>query len=224
MYFDYAEVVKLMKLPMKPAQRKQNNNIRLAISAALDELSMRLRSTSFITSYSTSLAVATRETTLRGENEDLRFIYALKIGSGSYERVLEHVEPGEFLRSYDDADESAGYAGKWTQIKSSDGYPTIRFNKPLSVAETLVTYYWTDMTPDNIAVGRSISAVAAGGLKYFFGAHTPEGAVYDAQFRQLAALARSSDEFTPNVQRPMPLPADLRLIRNTLATLSVRRR
>lgn len=223
MFFSVTQVLDLVKISLSVADKKRTKQMRLAMGAALDELSMRLKSKSFITSYSTSLAAATREETLRGENDDLRYLFALKIGTGSQERVLDYKDPNTFLQDYDDADIPAAYPNFFTIIKSSDGYPTIRLSAPLSTAETLVVYYYKDITPDNVSFARSIAAVAVGTKAYFFGLETEAGERAYSHFRELAALARASDSFLSEDPTEILLSRQDRVIRNELKNLQLDR-
>lgn len=222
MYFDYAQVVKLVKLPMTSSERKRGDDIRLAMSAALDELSMRLKSKSFLTSYTVSLAAATKETTLSGNNEDLRYIFALKIGSDENERFMEYVDVNDFLRTYSEG-EAAGFANRWTQIKAAEGYPTVKFERPLLQSETLTVYYWVDITPDNVSSARSMAAIALGTQAYFYGTGTEQGSVYYSRFQDIAALARASDDFTHDPVSVQLLSKDQRLIMNCQRRLQLKR-
>lgn len=212
MIFDKTQAVKIVKLPMTNVERTKTGDITLAMGAALDELSMRLRSKSFIRSYETTVSAAARSHDVTGESDDLRSIFALKLGSNEYQRVLEYVRPQKFLRRYDGPDASAGRPNKYTQIVSAEGYPTIKFNLPLEVAEVLKVYYYMDITPDNISASRSIAAVVAGTQAYFWGIRSAKGESYYEAFEKLAALARASDTFISTAPTEFTISEELRSI------------
>ena len=224
MFFSTTQVLELVKIPLTSAQKKMGDELRLAMGAALDELSMRLKSKSFIVAYSQTIASGKRETTLRGESDDLRYLFALKMGSGSEERVLEYKDPDTFLRTYDAGDAPAGNPSFFTIIKSADGYPTVRYDVPLTVAATLVTYYYKDITPDGVSFARSIAAVAAGTQAYFFGLGSESGDRAYSHFKELAALARSSDSFLAHEPTEVLLPRQDRQIRAEIKSLQLDRR
>ena len=210
MIFDETAVLKLVKVNLTAAQKTKTEGLRLSMACALDDLSMRLRSASGIKSYTVSVSANSREVTLRGEADDLRYIFALKIGSGDYERILKYRDPELFLEKYEDEDATADYAKYYTQITASDGFPVIRFSEPLAAAETLTVYYYVDVTPDNMVFMRSISAVVAGTLAYFHGVDSERGIALYMQFKELAALARASDNFQPDRASPINLDRETR--------------
>lgn len=215
MIFDKTQAIELVKQPMTGIERGKTTQITLAMGAALDELSMRLRSKSFLHSYEETVSANARTFDVRGEADDLRSIFAIKLGSGTSQRVLEWVEEQEFLRDHDDPDEVAGEPNKYTQLVSVEGYPQIKFNKPLDSAETIKVYYYQDMTPDNLSAGRSIAAVVAGTQAYFWGIGSEKGLPYYQSFKALAALSRASDTFIPTAPTEMRISEELRTIMAT---------
>ncbi len=194
MIFSTEQVMDLVKLSLTPQEKKRTADIRLAMGAALDELSMRLKSQSFLTSYSQTVSADTRTLQLKGNNDDLRYLFALKMGTGSEERILSYIEQQSFLRDYDSSDAADGVPAVYTILNSSEGFPVVKFDRALDVSQTLITYYYVDITPDNMTFSKSMSAVAAGTLAYFFGPTTVRGAPSYLQFQQLASLARASDD------------------------------
>ncbi len=224
MFFDTTQVLELVKIPLSSADKKKGDELRLAMGAALDELSMRLKSKSYIVSYSQTIAAAARQTTLRGKSDDLRYLFALKMGSGSEGRVLEYKDPDTFLRTYDASNAPAGSPNFFTIIKSEDGYPIVRYNVPLVGAEALVTYYYKDITPDGVSFARSIAAVAAGTQAYFFGLGSEQGDRAYSHFKELAALARSSDSFLAHEPTGVQLSRQDKTIRVEIKGLQLNRR
>jgi hypothetical protein len=211
--FDKAAVFKLVNLALSPAQRRNTAGKEVALSACMDEMGQRLRSAGFIRSYTETISADDREVTLRGDNFDLRSIYALKLGTGSDARVLEYVAPQQFLRDYDAPDADAGDPQWFTQLKSVEGFPIIKFDVPVDAEDTLTVYYHVELTPDNLAMGRSFSAAAAGTLAWFFGIATEAGQSYYASFRDLVRLGRSADSYVPDAPSVFRLSKEDRDIR-----------
>ncbi len=224
MIFDYESCMDLVKIPLKSSDRRRTAALKLAMGAALDELAMRLRSKSYLSSYEVTVAADAREKTLTGENNDLRQIFALTLGSGANYRVMIYRDPQRFLRDHNDPQASARRPGYWTQLVASGGAPTVRFSAPLSEAETLKVYYFQDMTTENISAARSISVVSQGTLAYFKGVGEPDGINYYKSFHELAALSRAADTFTPEVQTTMPISREDKTIRRTVRNIQANRR
>jgi len=222
--FDKAAVFQVVNQALSPAERRRTEAKEFALSVCMDEMGQRLRSASFIRSYTTSLAADTRETTLTGDNYDLRSLFALKLGTGDNARVLEYTSPQQFLRDFDDPEQDAGLPYRFTVIKSSDGYPTVKFECPMLSTETLTVYYHVELTPDNMAMSRSISAAAAGTLAWFFGIATESGQIYHAQFLQLIRLGREADTFTPNAPTEFRLSKQDRNLRGVQAGIRGKRK
>ena len=211
--FDKAAVFKLVDLALSPAQRRNTSKKEVALGACVDEMGQRLRSAGFIRSYTETVSADDREVTLRGDNYDLRSIYALKLGTGSDARVLEYIHPQQFLRDYDSPDADAGDPQYFTQLKSVEGYPTIKFDVPLDSEDTLTVYYHVELTPDNLAMSRSVSAATAGTLAWYFGIATEAGQNYYANFRDLIRLARAADTYVPDTPSVFRLSKEDRNIR-----------
>jgi hypothetical protein len=222
--FDKSAVVKLMDGALSPSQRRMTTQKELAMSACMDEFGQRLRSKGFMYSYTVSVDAGSRTVNLTGENDDLKSIYAIKIGEGTYARVLEYTTPQVFLRDYDAPDQTAGRPTRFTQLISVDGFPQIKFDCPLEVSETLKVYYHVELTPDNMAMARSISASVAGSLAYFFGVHTEAGSVYYAQFKELVRLAREADTYLPEAPSQFRIPKTDRIVRSLQAQLRSKRK
>ncbi len=224
MLFDKAIVLEAVKLDMEPKDKRKTAEHELAMGLALDDLSMRLRSQSFITSYTTSVSSDSREVTVRGDNDDLRFIFAITMGTGTDYRVMEFENAQQFLRDHNSPEASAGKPDRFTILESSEGYPTVRFNKPLASTETMKVYYYLDVTPDNISASRSVACVTAGTKAYFYGISSEKGAINYAQFQNLAALSRASDTFTPRGTKEIHLSREDKMIRSTVKSLQRGRR
>jgi len=222
--FDKAAVFTIVDQALSPTDRRKTGAKEIALAVCMDEMGQMLRSKGFITSYAETLAINTREATLTGDANDLRAVFALKLGTGNTARVLEYTDLQQFLRDYDDSSADAGLPNRFTVLKSTDGYPTIKFECPLSTSDTLTVYYHIELTPDNMAMSRSISAAAAGTLAWFFGTATESGQIYHQQFRQLVRLARESDTFTPDAPTEFRLPRQDRNIRMVQAGIRSRRK
>lgn len=202
-----------MALP-EQSDRNRTRELNVALSMALADLSDRLRSQSYLTSDTDSIASGSRTHVIKGKYQDAKRIFALKLGSGVEERVLEFVDPQEFLRTYDSSVAPAGNPVKYTILNSSGGFAEIKFASPLSGTETLTVYYFTEFTPDNIALVKCTQAVVAGTVAYFCGVATgaiykydpiaqanvlkrPSGKDYYEAFEKQAKLSRAADSYTP---------------------------
>lgn len=221
--FDKAAVFQLVDQGLEPGQRRMTTSKELALAACLDELGQRMRSKGFIRSYTATVTANTRSYTVRGDSDDLKSIYALKIGSGDEQRVLEYTDPQQFLRDYDDPNATAGMPSRFTVLVADEGFPVVRFNCPLESAESLLVYYHISLTPDNVGLARSISAAVAGTLAYFFGTTTEAGVGHYQRFRELVKLGREADSFTPDVSTEFRLCKQDRDIRVVTAQLRSKR-
>jgi hypothetical protein len=222
--FDKAKALQLIRMGMDPASQRRVQDHELALAAALDELSMRMRSASFLYSYTETIAAQARTATLTGENDDLRSVFALKLGSGTEQRVLEYTEPQVFLRDYDSPAKEVGRPARYTILQATDdGNFTVKFDCPLESSELLTCYYYRMVTPDNLDVARNVNAAVAGALAYFYGKATAMGAAYAAQFRELAALSRASDSPLQDAAVQFYLPQQDREIRKIQKILQSRR-
>lgn len=222
--FDKEKALQLMRMGMSPVDRRRVNDHEAALAAALDDLTMRLRSVSYLYSYETTVATGERTATLTGESDDLRSIFAIKMGDGEYQRVLSYVEPQVFLRDHDAPDADAGRPDKYSILQTTErGNFTVKFEYPLETSETLTCYYYRQLTPENLDAARNVNAVVAGALAYFYGVATEAGAAYYSRFRELAALARASDTPVPDHAIQFYLPEQDRQIRKVFKTLQQRR-
>ena len=224
-----------MALP-DPADHVRTDELEVALSMALNDLSARLRSQAYLTSDTDTIAKGSRTHTIKGQYSDAKRIFALKLGGDSTQRVLEFEEPQQFLRDYDAPDASAGSPTRYTILGSSDGFATIKFNVPLESAETLTVYHFVEFSTNNIAQVRCASAVVAGTIAYFCGIATPAVYVYDpiekantikrpsgekyyAAFEKLAKLSKSADSFTPVAPKQFELAGQDKAIRNTMKNI-----
>jgi len=224
MQFDLAATIKAIKVSLTTAQKARGPDINTSISLALDDLSLRLRSKSFMTDYTLTVADAKREVELRGDNDDLRSIFALQIGSGVDQTVLDFVELNQFLRDHNSTTAAAGIPTKFTQTTANEGYPTVRFNKPLDGAQSLKVYYYLELSGENISASRSISAVVQGSLAYFHGLGSPQGQIHYKAFEDLAASSKGADSFVPETLVPIEIPRQDKLIKRTQNALRAQRR
>ena len=223
MIFDKASAIKMVKVSMSAVDKRRSQDIELSMGVALDELAMRMRSEAFVLSYTETFAADARTKTLKGNNLDLRSIFALKLGTGSDQRVLEYRNAQQFLRDHDAPDTATGAPSLWTILVFEDGFPTIKVNVPLAKAETLTVYYYVDMTPDNVGVSRSIAAVVSGTLAHFYGIDSEKGVPNYQRFKELAALAKGSDTASPETQSILPLSREDKTLRAVIRTMQTGR-
>lgn len=202
-----------MALP-EQSDRNRTDELGIALSMALADLSARLRSQAYLSIDTDTIAGGNRTHVIKGKFQDAKRIFALKLGDGVNERVLNFIDPQEFLRNYDSPDATAGSPLKYTILNSSSGFAEIKFEAPLEISETLTVYYFTEFTPDNIALVKCTQAVVAGTVAYFCGIATPaiykydpisksnvlkrpSGKGYYDAFEKQAKLSRAADDYTP---------------------------
>lgn len=223
MILDKTQIMALAMQDLAPADRKNSIRLEGAFAAALEDLGLRLRPKGMLRSYTESVAINTRSLSLSGENDDLKHIYALKWGTGDDERVLEYVNDKQFLDQYDSSQAEAAYPTKFTILGGTDGFPLVKFDVPTSVAESMIVYYLPELTSENIGITRSSIALVSGIVAYFYGKGTEIGAPYYAQFKELAALTKSNQDFLEDPHQEMPLNKEDHNIRVTFRNLQLRK-
>lgn len=201
MLLDKDKVLEGVRLVLNKVDQARKADQELALQLCLEELSTKLKSSSQLLNYEISVAAGTREVTVEGSNTDLRYIYALKYGSGLTQNVLDHKDNKIFLREYDSPSEAAGIPTIYTHLSSSNGFPIVKFNKPTLSADTLTVYYFPDIDEGNISLARSATAMIDGTLAYFYGKGDERGAIYYQHFREMIKVARAGDDFTLNYQK-----------------------
>lgn len=215
MLFDKAKVLELVRMGMPETDKRKTAMQEMALGAALDDLALRLRPKSFLTSYDEALLSGVRELELSGQNDDLREIFAIRVGTGDKFRILEYKTPQDFLATFETTD--SGYPAYFTVLTGSvDGFPLVRFDVQAAQQETMTVYYHMDMTPDNVALAKSISAIAAGTIAYFYGTKSEVGAPYYEQFKELATLTRETNTFVNKPILDVPLNDQERSVMETL--------
>lgn len=194
MIFDKTTVINGVKLSLSATEKRDTEGINLALGLCLDDLSNKLQSDSLITSWETTASADDRTLDLSGNANDLRYLFAIKIGSGSSQKVLDYIDKEEFLRERDDPSLTAGTPSYYTILTATDGTPTAKFDVPFDASTTVIVYYWPELTPDNINQARSAAAIVAGTVAWFRGIGDA-GATYYAQFEKLVGQMRASDNF-----------------------------
>lgn len=182
-------------MALDSSERKKKGEIDLALSSAIDDMALRLKSDSFMDSYTDSVASGERELTVKGESDDLITIYIIKIATGSDQIVLESKDKGDFLKNHDVADATSGKPTMYSVVKAEDGFPVIRFDKPTDQAYSLLIYYSKEMTTGNISNFRFMTPFIDGTLAYFLGVGSTRGRIYYANFEKKVALMKGSDDF-----------------------------
>lgn len=152
-----------------PNEKGDLKRINRAINNCLDDLSNRLDSAGLMASHSETVAANTRSLTVSGEADDLKYLFALKYGTGDEQKVLDYIDKEKFLRKYDNPSADAGVPVYFSILTNDAGNPVIKFNCPTLVQDTLVIYYTLDYSSNNLANLRSGSAIIAGALAWFWG-------------------------------------------------------
>lgn len=208
MLLDKDKVLEGVRLALNKVDKARKDDQELALLLCLEELSTKLKSSSQLLSYTVTVSGNTREVTLEGDNSDLRYIFALKYGTGELQRVLRPIDSRIFLREYDNPSEAIGVPTKYTQLLSDGGFPKIKFNRPTEATDSLIVYYFPDIDEGNISLARSANAMIDGTLAYFFGKGTQEGQIYYQHFREMIKVARAGDDFIVNYQTRMQMSED----------------
>ncbi len=223
MIFDKATVIAGIKDQLKPADRSQLKKIARSLAFALDDYTLRLADSGLLTSYDEDVAADDRSVAIPGENDDLKYLFAVKYGTGDSQIYLEHVDKERFLKKYDNPNAAAADPKFFMILSNDEGFPVVKFNVPALEATTMTIYYYPDMTAENLGQTRSGVAVMAGAVAYFYGVFSGEGAVQYALFEKLAALSKGSDHFLKTVKKKFGLSQFDQNVRAHQATIRNRR-
>lgn len=226
MIFDKTTVIEAVKKTLTATERSQKKKIDFALAVCLDDLSLRLRSDSYLTSYTTTISTGEQTATLTGDNMDLQSIYALVIESGTTKRTLTWKDQRMFLRDLESnsSNITAGIPEYFTQLGSDAGHPTVKFERQLDTSATLTVYYFADMTPNNVSKARAISPIVNGTLAYFYGFSTQKGSAYYANYEKLVTLLRSSDKYNDDPDTKFELSYFDKGVKSIQSTIRTRRR
>ncbi len=205
MIFDKATVIAGIKDQLRSAADKGRlEKIERSLSFALDDYTLRLADSGLLTNYDITISAGDRTVSVPGENDDLKYLFMVKYGTGDSQKVIDFVDKKQFLRDHDSPAATAGTPRVFTMLSTTDGFPVLKFDVPAASATTITVYYWQDMTPENIGQTRSGVAIMAGGVAYFYGV-TGGGAGEYALFEKLAALSRGSDHFLKHIEKKFGL-------------------
>lgn len=201
MIFDKATVIAGIKDQLRSAADKgQIKKIERSLSFALDDYTLRLADSGLLTDYDVSISAGDRTVSVPGENDDLKYLFMVKYGTGDNQRVIDFVDKKQFLRNHDSPTATAGTPRVFTVLSTTDGFPVLKFNVPALAATTITVYYWLDMTPENIGQTRSGAAITVGAVAWFYGIGGNGAAEY-AAYEELASLSRGSDHFLKKVEK-----------------------
>lgn len=179
-----------------PADRKKNDQIGLALSAATEDMAMRLYGAGIVAYTTEDVTAGSRTVDLRGENDDLRHILFLNITTNTSTYLIEYKSRTYFLERLNDPDTPAGVPQFYTVLTDdSDGYPTIKFNRPTNEDYTLEVYYFPEGSPENISRFKNPICLIHGTVAYFYGVETKGGAAAYANFEKLVGIARAADKY-----------------------------
>lgn len=221
MQFDKETIVDLMKHGMSSAEQRQNAAISTALAAALSDYTLRMKSIGMLREDTETVSSGDRTVTLKGAETDLQGIFAVKISTSDDEIVLDYVSPGLFLREYDSTQISNGTPSKYTILKSDDGWPIVKFNRPVGGGNGTVRYYYfASYTGNTLAMARNSNAtLAQGGKAYFYGIETEKGQACYVTYKELVRLNRAADSFMPKEAKQVHLSNEDRQIMRTVASI-----
>ncbi len=223
MIFDKATVIAGIKDQLKPADRSKGKKIDRSLAFALDDYTLKLADSGLLTNYDVDVAADDRSVAIPGENDDLKYLFAVKYGTSDSQIVLTHVDKVQFLRDYDNPNATAADPKFFMLLSNDEGFPVVKFNVPALEATTMTVYYYPDMTAENLGQTRSGVAVMAGAVAYFHGIASDVGVVQYALFEKLAALSKGSDHFLKTVKKKLGLSRFDRNVRAHQATIRNRR-
>ena len=215
MILDLANIRASVKEQLTNAKEKADGKrLNRAINNCLDDLSTRLVTKGMLTSYEDTLTAGTRTYTILGDAQDLRYLFALKYGSGALQLPLDYIDPDQFIKKHDDPSASAGVPRFYTIMDNDGGDPVIKFNVPTLNSDTLVIFYAIDYSSNNIDKLRSGSAVIAGTLAWFWGISDGDrGERSYGIYIGLVALMRASDHFMIRPKKRLGINAFDRSVR-----------
>jgi hypothetical protein len=224
MTFDKSTVLDLMKNGMTSADKKRSADIETALSAALSDYTLRMKSIGMLKEDTETTSDGDRTATLQGAESDLQGIFAVKIESGDDEVTLTYAAPKYFLEEHDSTQASAGTPSVYTILKNDDGWPIIKFNRPVSGARIIRYYYFASYTGATLAMARnSNAALSQGGKAYFYGIETDKGIACYATYKELTKLNRAADSFMPKEAMQRHLSRQDREIMGTVNSIRGRR-
>ena len=195
MILDKSIVEQGVKLGMSSTDKARQEDIELAMILCLDDLANKLKSKSHMLNYDVTVSVDDRTKTLTGNNNDLKYIFAIKYGTGTEQVLMTYIDQKKFFVNYDSPSATSGTPSVFTILSSSEGFPIVKFNVPADSATTMTVYYYPDITPDNISFGRSAGMIVVGTKAYFYGIETDRGNNLYQQYKELVMGSRAGDHF-----------------------------
>lgn len=205
--FDQSTIIEQVKTPMSPADKARGVDITRSLALCLDDLSSRLFDKGLATSRTiSSVAAGTRTLKLDGNNEDLKYIFAVKYGADK--EIVEYRDALFFLKNHDSPTATAGSPGIFTVLVSDEGFPVIKFDKPTESTADILVYFFPYITADNVVLARNAaSAMVLGTQALFYGIGDGKGMTLWAEYKEAVKLARATNHpavntnsaFVPNV-------------------------
>lgn len=205
---------------ISPADANDDAAINRALVVCLDNLSNRLRSSGMLVSAETTVASAARTASNLGDAAYVRYIFAVKIGSGNTEKVLTFSPMDVFIREHDSPAAESGTPEYYTVLADgTTGQPTIKFDRPLSESMTLKVYFHPELTPDNMALARSLAAVSDGTLAHFFGIATEVGKNFYESYKDQIQGMLAGDRWASGQERKLQMGKTFRNARSIQRTI-----
>lgn len=207
MFFDKSVVFEAVKDKLTGKEKSDLRAVELALILALDDLSLRLKSDSMLTSSTVSVSSGDKTFTFSGASGavDLESIFAITISSGTTKQVVQFIDQKAYLRDYETQTITAGVPEYFSIFASSFGSPTIKFERELNADATVTVYYFQELTPDTLSFSKSITPFVMGTLAYFYGAGTEQSAAYMQRFEKLIVHMRADDKFVTEPETDVEL-------------------
>ena len=97
MIFDKATVIAGIKDQLRTAaDRGQLKKIDRSLNFALDDYTLRLADSGLLTDYDVNISAGDRTVSVPGENDDLKYLFVVKYGTGDDQKTIEFVDKKQF--------------------------------------------------------------------------------------------------------------------------------
>ncbi len=175
-----AQVTETLKRDF-PKLADKTDHVNRSYLFAIAELTTRFRKQDRLASYTEGVGTSAREVSLDGSpgDMDVSSIFYLDYDPGT-QNILEYVDPGDFLKQYNDSDVDAGTPSKYMFVGLDDSnYIRIRFDVPAESGVNLNVWYFRGMDP-NFTRDTEGPALINMTMAYILGSGTRDGLPFHA--------------------------------------------
>ena len=174
-----AQVTETLKRDF-PKLADKIDHINRSYLFAIAELTARFRKQDRLTSYTEGVSNNAREISLDGSpgDMDVSSIFYIVYDPGEEQAVLHYVDPGDFLKQYNNDEASAGIPSKYTFVGlDSNNYIRIRFDVPVATSASMDVWYFRDMD-ENVIRNTEGPALINMTMAYVLGTGTKDGIIF----------------------------------------------